>query len=31
MYRGDANFRAVRVIQSSASDHRPIVGTFLVD
>jgi endonuclease/exonuclease/phosphatase family metal-dependent hydrolase len=28
MYRGGARFESVRVIQSSASDHRPIVGTF---
>jgi endonuclease/exonuclease/phosphatase family metal-dependent hydrolase len=28
MYRGGAHLEAVRVIQSAASDHRPIVGTF---
>jgi endonuclease/exonuclease/phosphatase family metal-dependent hydrolase len=28
MYRGEARVESVRVIQSSASDHRPIVGTF---
>jgi endonuclease/exonuclease/phosphatase family metal-dependent hydrolase len=31
MYRGRADFQSVRVIQSAASDHRPIVGTFSLE
>jgi endonuclease/exonuclease/phosphatase family metal-dependent hydrolase len=31
MYRGAANLKSVRVIQTWASDHRPIVARFLVD